>query len=67
MEEYVYWQSDDNPTYIVRQKGGLFEDYKRGRGWSENPERFDIISGIDPYYSVISKEQVQEIVSKLEK
>jgi hypothetical protein len=67
MAKYIYWQSDDCKTYIVRQNEGLFENYIKGKGWIENPDRFDIISGIDPYYTSISEEQVLKIIDEYEK
>ena len=66
MAGYIYWQSDDYPNYLVRQNKGLFEDYKKGRGWKENSERCDIVCGIDPYYTQISEEEAFKIIKDLE-
>ena len=65
MDKCIYWQSDGLKNYIVRQKGGLFEDYKKGRGWMENANRFDIISGIDPYYTEISEKEALKIINNI--
>lgn len=65
MNKYRYWQSDKYSRYVVRQLDGCFEDYKKGIGWVENPERFDIISGDDIYYTEISEEEALDIIKEI--
>ncbi|MGI6362269.1 MAG: hypothetical protein ACOX21_00495 [Bacillota bacterium] len=65
-KKVFYWQSESMPHYLVRDNNGIMEDYKKGRGWAENPDRIDIICGIDPYYKQISEEEAMKIIRKLE-
>lgn len=65
MKNYKYWKSDSYPNYLVREKDGIFEDYRQGRGWKENSERCDIVSGIDPWYTEISETEAGEIIARM--
>ena len=63
----IYWQSDVNKNVIVRETESTFEQYYLGEGWKENRERFDIIAGVDPYYSVITEEEAMKIIEEIKR
>ena len=62
----IYWKSEEFPNYLIRDNDGNMEIYKKGEGWIEEPEREDLLSGIDNYYTLISEDEANEIISKIE-
>lgn len=66
MSSFIYFKSDNYPDYIVRSNNGIMEDYKRGRGWAVNPERADILFGIDTNYTKITEWEAKKIIKKIE-
>ncbi len=65
--KFVYWQSDIDKRRIVRQDLGIFEQYYKENCWVENPERFDIVAGIDPYYTETTEEEAMQIIEEIER
>ena len=68
LDKYVYYMHDIYKNFIVRHNlfEHQFEQYYRGKGWMVNNDRYDVLSGDDPYYSAISKYMADEIVRQIE-
>ncbi|MFX4261236.1 hypothetical protein ACOBQJ_03430 [Pelotomaculum propionicicum] len=66
MNQIIYFKSDKYLDYIVRCSNGIIEDYKKGRGWAENPDRVDVLFGIDTNYTRITVLEAKKIIKKIE-
>lgn len=64
---YIYRRSDLDRNRVVRQNSAIFEQYCKGVGWTENPERIDMITGIDPHYTEITEEEAMQIIDEIER
>ena len=68
IDKYVYYMHDIYKNFIVRHNlfEHQFEQYYRGKGWMVNNDRYDVLSGDDPYYTAIPQKMADEIVRQIE-
>ena len=69
MSEYIFYHHDIYFNLLVRydKHEHITEQYYKDRKWQINNDRFDAVIGIDPFYSTISEDQANEIISKIER
>ncbi len=69
VNEYKYYHHDIYKNLLVRydESEHQTEQYYKNKKWQINNDRFDAVIGIDPFYSTVSEDQVNKIISMIER